>query len=148
MSSPTDRTEKHDDHLAYAPKWARDPNRETSHETPQHNEQSVPKEGLISDQARAHRPLDTASLREARWRWCSPAPAVSGRRKRSWLAPALLGSLHRLSRCPPTGRSSCSAHLTTMAASARLGGSPVAAGTGRRTKTWLGPALRRRPPPQ
>ena len=74
MSSPTDRTGKHDDHLAYAPKWARDPNRERSHESPstaegefpQHSEQSVSKEGLISDQARAHRPLDTPSLREAR----------------------------------------------------------------------------------
>ena len=74
MSSPTDRTEKHDDHLAYAPKWARDPHHERTHENPniaegefpQHNEQSVPKEGLISDQARAHRPLDPASLREAR----------------------------------------------------------------------------------
>ena len=74
MSSPTDRTEKHDDHLAYAPKWARDPHHERPHENPniaegefpQHNEQSVPKEGLISDQARAHRPLDPASLREAR----------------------------------------------------------------------------------
>ena len=74
MSSPTDRTEKHDEHLAYAPKWARDPHHERTHENPniaegefpQHNEQSVPKEGLISDQARAHRPLDPASLREAR----------------------------------------------------------------------------------
>jgi hypothetical protein len=70
MSSPTDRTEKHDEHLAYAPKWARDPHHERTHENPniaegefpQHNEQSVPKEGLISDQARAHRPLDPASL--------------------------------------------------------------------------------------
>jgi branched-chain amino acid transport system substrate-binding protein len=78
MSSPTDRTEKHDDHLAYAPKWARDPNRETSHETPQHNEQSVPKEGLISDQARAHRPLDTASLREARFAPRARRPLAKG----------------------------------------------------------------------
>src|SRR5262249_50619327 len=70
MSSPTDRPDKPDDHLAYAPKWVRDSNREGSHETPsiaegelpQHSEQSVPKEGLISNQARAHRPLDTASL--------------------------------------------------------------------------------------
>ena len=73
MSSPTDRTEKHDDHLAYAPKWARDPLHERRHESPniaegapQHNDPPVPKEGLISDQARAHRPLDPASLREAR----------------------------------------------------------------------------------
>ena len=72
MSSPTDRTEKHDDPLAYAPKWARDPLHERRHESPniaegefpQRNEQSVPKEGPISYQARAHRPLDTASLRE------------------------------------------------------------------------------------
>jgi hypothetical protein len=31
--------------------------------------------------------------------------------ERSWLAPALLGSPHPLSRCPPTAGSSCSAHL-------------------------------------
>src|SRR5262249_10515659 len=73
MSSPIEGSGK-DDHSAYAPKWVRDSNREGSHETPsiavgespQHSEQSVPKEGLISDQARAHRPLDPASLREAR----------------------------------------------------------------------------------
>src|SRR5215813_12843570 len=75
MSSPTDRPDKPGDHLAYAPKWVRDSNRERSHETPsiaegefpQQSEQSVPKEGLISDQARAHRPLDPASLREPRF---------------------------------------------------------------------------------
>src|SRR5215467_4482816 len=76
MSSPTDRPDKPNDPLAYAPKWVRD---ERSHETPsiaegefpQHSEQSVPKEGQISDQARARRSLDTASLtaplREARF---------------------------------------------------------------------------------
>src|SRR5260370_38761324 len=72
MSSPTDGNEKRDDPSAYAPKWVRDS--KTSHENlsigqsefPQHSEQSVPKEGLIRDQARAHRPLDTGSLREAR----------------------------------------------------------------------------------
>src|SRR5436190_13113483 len=72
MSSPTDGNEKRDDPSAYAPKWVRDS--KTSHENlsigqsefPQHSEQSVPKDGLIRDQARAHRPLDTASLREAR----------------------------------------------------------------------------------
>jgi len=70
MSSPTDRPDKPGNHLAYAPKWVRDSNREGSHETssiaggefPQRSEQSVPKEGLISDQARTHRPLDEASL--------------------------------------------------------------------------------------
>src|SRR5262245_46433530 len=72
MSSPTDKTEKHDDHTAYAPKWARDSNRERLRETPsiaegefsQHSEQSVPKEGLISDHGRAYRPLDTTFSRE------------------------------------------------------------------------------------
>src|SRR5258705_2851989 len=74
MSSPTDKNEKGDGLSAYAPKWVRDSNRERSHENPstaegefsQHSEQSVSKEGLIRDQARAHRPLDTASLRESR----------------------------------------------------------------------------------
>jgi hypothetical protein len=67
MNSPIDGPEK------YAPRWVREPNRETRHENPstaegefpQHSEQSVPKDGLIPDQARAHRPLDRASLREA-----------------------------------------------------------------------------------
>jgi ABC-type branched-subunit amino acid transport system substrate-binding protein len=63
MGSPIDGPEK------YAP----NSNRETSHENPstteefpQHSRQSVPKDDLIRDQARAHRPLHTASLREAR----------------------------------------------------------------------------------
>ena len=67
MNSPIDGPEK------YAPKWVRDSNRTTSHENPStaegefspHSEHSVPKDGLSPDQARAHRPLDTASLREA-----------------------------------------------------------------------------------
>src|SRR5262249_40043041 len=74
MSSPTDRPDKPKDPLAYAPKWVRDSDRERSHETPsiaegefpQHTEQSVPKEGLIRDRARAPRTLETASLREPR----------------------------------------------------------------------------------
>src|SRR5207247_9978223 len=81
------------------------------------------------------------------WHWCSPAPAVSGRRTRNWLAPALWGSPHPLSRCPPMAASSSSAHLTTMAASARHGYSRAAAVTGRRISIWLGAALRR-PYPQ
>src|SRR6266566_1679148 len=63
MSSPTDRPDKPDDQIAEG-------------EFPQRNEQSVPKEGPISDQARAHRPLDTASLRETE---PSPAPRALGR---------------------------------------------------------------------
>src|SRR5262249_60412792 len=74
MSSPIEGSGK-DDHSAYAPKWVRESNRERSHDTPsiaegefpQHSEQSVPKEGLISDQARTHRTLETASLRETRF---------------------------------------------------------------------------------
>ena len=63
MSSPTDRHDKPDDQIA-------------EREFPQRNEQSVPKEGPISDQARAHRPLDTASLRETE---PPPAPRALGR---------------------------------------------------------------------
>src|SRR6266566_311576 len=63
MSSPTDRPDKPDDQIAEG-------------EFPQRNEQSVPKEGPISDQARAHRPLDTASLRETE---PPPAPRALGR---------------------------------------------------------------------
>jgi ABC-type branched-subunit amino acid transport system substrate-binding protein len=70
MSSPVDGTEKHDDHSAYAPKWVRDAR---SHESPspegefpQHSEQAFPEKGSVSDQARARRPLDTTSVRDAR----------------------------------------------------------------------------------
>ena len=63
MSSPTDRPDKPDDQIAEG-------------EFPQRNEQSVPKEGPISYQARAHRPLDTASLRETE---PPPAPRALGR---------------------------------------------------------------------
>jgi len=66
LNSPIDGPEK------YAPKWVRDSNRTTSHENPsiaeaefsQHSEHSVPKDGLIPDQTRAHPQLDRASLRE------------------------------------------------------------------------------------
>jgi branched-chain amino acid transport system substrate-binding protein len=71
MSSPTDRPDKPDDHLAYAPKWVRDSNHETRHQTPsiaegEAHRQSFPEKGPASDQARAHRPLDTTFAREAR----------------------------------------------------------------------------------
>jgi branched-chain amino acid transport system substrate-binding protein len=74
MSSPTDESGKRDDHSAYAPKWVRDSNRETSQESPsigedkfhQRSEQSFPEKGPASDQARAHRPLDTTFTRDAR----------------------------------------------------------------------------------
>jgi len=79
------------------------------------------------------------------WHWCSPAVAVAGRRTRSWLAPALWGSPHPLSRCPPTAASSWSAELTTMGASARRGCSRAAAVTGRTTRTWLAPHPQRPP---
>ena len=49
MSNPTDDTEKQDDHLKYAPKWARDRHYNGSpsiagDEFPPHNEQSFPAE--------------------------------------------------------------------------------------------------------
>jgi ABC-type branched-subunit amino acid transport system substrate-binding protein len=73
MSSSTDGNGKKDDHSAYAPKWVRDSNRETSHESPsigedkfhQRSEQSF-SENDPADQARAHRPLDTTFTRDAR----------------------------------------------------------------------------------
>jgi hypothetical protein len=74
MSSPTDGNGKKDDHSAYAPKWVRDSNRETSHESPsigedkfhQRSQQSFSEHGPATDQARAHRPLDTTFTRDAR----------------------------------------------------------------------------------
>jgi branched-chain amino acid transport system substrate-binding protein len=79
MNSPIDGPEK------YAPKWVRESNRETGHENPstagaefpQHGEGSVPKDGLIPDQARAHRQLDTPSLREALASLASSPPSQS-----------------------------------------------------------------------
>src|SRR5215510_13644984 len=73
MSSPVDGNGKRDDPSAYAPKWVRESNREGSRENttigedkyPQ-SEQSVPEKAPASDQARAHRPFDTTSSREAR----------------------------------------------------------------------------------
>src|SRR6266446_9464840 len=74
MSSPTDRNEKGDDPSAYAPKWVRDSNRERSHESPSIGEDKFPQrgeppfseKGPASDQARAHRPLDTTFTRDER----------------------------------------------------------------------------------
>src|SRR5262249_37000439 len=68
MSSPTDEDGgKRDDPSAYAPKWVRDSNRETSHESPsigadkfhQPSQQSFSEHGPATDQVRAHRPPDT-----------------------------------------------------------------------------------------
>src|SRR4029453_9205318 len=74
MSSPVDGNGKRDDPSAYAPKWVRESNREGSGENntigedkyPEQSEQSVPEKAPASDQARAHRPFDTTSSREAR----------------------------------------------------------------------------------
>src|SRR5215831_7628619 len=68
MSSPVDGNRRRDDPSAYDPKWVRDSSREVSHEntTPQQSEQSVPEKAPASDQARSHRPFDTAFSREAR----------------------------------------------------------------------------------
>ncbi len=90
--------------------------------------------------------VGTGAVASARQGRCSPAvAAVAGRRTRSWLAPALWGSPHPLSRCPPTAASSWSAELTTMGASARRGCSRAAAVTGRTTRTWLAPHPQRPP---
>jgi hypothetical protein len=62
MSSPSDRPDKNDDHAGFAPKRARDSDGEFS----RRNENLIPNEGLIRDQARAHRPLDKTLAREAR----------------------------------------------------------------------------------
>ena len=70
MSSPVDGNGKRDDPSAYAPKWARDSNREGSRETttPQQSEQSVPEKAPASDQARQEsrmpRSLDPQFLRD------------------------------------------------------------------------------------
>src|SRR5271169_2156542 len=55
MSSPTDETKKQDDHLKYAPKWARDRGHNGSpgiadNEFPLQNEQSLPVEDLSPDE--------------------------------------------------------------------------------------------------
>ena len=69
MSSPTDETEKPDDHSAYAPKSVRDSNRERSDETPegelhQRIEES-PRRDPISDQARAQQAYAPKSVRDS-----------------------------------------------------------------------------------
>jgi hypothetical protein len=69
MSSPANDIEKRDGALAYAPRWARDPDHLRSPsiaegEIPPHNQQSLSEEDLIGDQAGAHHPLDTTLLNE------------------------------------------------------------------------------------
>jgi ABC-type branched-subunit amino acid transport system substrate-binding protein len=57
MSSPTDRTAKHDHPSAYAPKWVRDRNQENEFPGVARGEFPAPDE-QIKDRPRAHRPLD------------------------------------------------------------------------------------------
>src|SRR5512133_4286525 len=99
MSSPTDRPDKPDDHSAYAPKSVRDSNRERSHEGfrmpeaanfPLRSEQSIPENAPATDQARAHRPLDTASLREAQVAPRARRPPAEGEGSESYHMPRSL----------------------------------------------------------
>jgi len=71
MGGPTRENEKNDDHLAYAPKWARDSNLERSPgiaegEFPQHNEQSYLMEDVRDGEAAGSKrlpPLNSPRLR-------------------------------------------------------------------------------------
>jgi len=63
MSSPTERIEKHDDHLAYAPKWARDPHPERRHVRPNIAEGDLPEDSEPRP-LRRPRSLDPEFLRE------------------------------------------------------------------------------------
>src|SRR5262245_45712576 len=66
MSSPTDRTEKHEDLSAYAPKWVRDRNQEKHHEFPGVARGEFPAyDEQIKDRARARRPVDESFQGEA-----------------------------------------------------------------------------------
>jgi branched-chain amino acid transport system substrate-binding protein len=70
MSNPTDDTDKNDDHLKYAPKWARERHYNGSPsiaggEFPQHNEQSFPAEDLSTDRIRVPLQPATGTVRDA-----------------------------------------------------------------------------------
>jgi branched-chain amino acid transport system substrate-binding protein len=87
MSSPVEGNEKHHDHSAYAPKWVRDSDPERSHEGPRmpearlfpsHSDQSIPENAPASDQARAHRSLDTTFARAARFPPRASSPRAAG----------------------------------------------------------------------
>src|SRR5580700_6542034 len=71
MSNPTDDTDKNDDHLKYAPKWARDRHYNGSPsiaggEFPPHNEQSFPAEDLSTDRIRVPLQPDTGTVGDAK----------------------------------------------------------------------------------
>jgi branched-chain amino acid transport system substrate-binding protein len=70
MGNPTDDTDKNDDHLKYAPKWARERHYNGSPsiaggEFPQHSEQSSPAEDLSTDRIRVPLQPDTGTVRDA-----------------------------------------------------------------------------------
>jgi len=123
MSSPVDGNGKRDDPSAYAPKWVRDSNREGSREntTFQQSEQSVPEKAPASDQARAHRPLDTASLREAQVAPRARRPLAEGEGPERYHMPRSLDP--QFVREPPPARQA----LGRLAA---LGGLIIAASIG------------------
>ena len=69
MSNPTDDTEKDDNHLKYAPKWARDRHYNGSpsiagDEFSQHDEQSFPAEDLSTDRIRVPLQPDAGIVRD------------------------------------------------------------------------------------
>ena len=70
MSNPTDDTDKNDDHLKYAPKWARERHYNGSPsiaggEFPQHSEQSSPAEDLSTSRIRVSLQPDAGTVRDA-----------------------------------------------------------------------------------
>ena len=85
MSNPTDDTDKDDDHLKYAPKWARERHYNGSPsiaggEFPQHSEQSSPAEDLSTSRIRVSLQPDAGTVRDAQRAPVVRRPLGQGRR--------------------------------------------------------------------
>ena len=85
MSSPTDETEKHEDYLKYAPKWARNRNHDgnpsiAGGEFPQLNEQSLLVEA-VTDQVRVPLQPDAGTLGDPQPTRIARRPLAGGERQ-------------------------------------------------------------------
>ena len=92
MSSPTDETEKHEDHLKYAPKWARNRHHSGSPsiaggEFPQPDEQSLPAEDLSTDQVRVPLQPDARTLGDPQLVRIARRPLAEGERRENRKSP-------------------------------------------------------------
>ncbi len=129
MNNPTDKT---NDPLAYAPKWMRENPRIVEGEFPQRNEHSIPRQGPVSDQARAPGAPDKVSVRPAQFTPRGRRSIAKGEEPENYHTPRSLDP--QLVRQPPPASKELGrlAALSGLVIAASIGGAIALFVTGKR----------------